>query len=553
MNKLITTLAFVLLIQLSNAQTLTYWVRLKDKNESTFSLKQPEAFLSAKALERRQRQHIEIVQNDLPVSTFYIQEIKKTGVQLIHWSKWFNTISIATDDAAKVEAIKALSFVQSVQLVNHPVAAGGVSKFEALKFSNANAYEENALNKPTAYSYGPSYKQADQIGVVCMHTNGFNGDGITIAVLDAGFLNADTLHAFDSLRLENRLLGTRDFATGDTMVFEDDSHGTMVLSCMTGNLPGKLIGTAPKAKYWLLRTEVAATESIQEEMNWAVGAEFADSVGADIISTSLGYSTFDDTLTNHTYKDMDGNTTIISKAADIAASKGMFVTVSAGNEGSGTWFRITAPSDADSVLCVGAVDSLGNLAGFSSRGPSYDGRVKPNTVARGYKAYLAGPTGSLGFANGTSFSCPITAGAVACLWQAEKNKTNMELLHAIEESASQYLTPDSLKGYGIPDFCKAKDILTGIANYSALENALTVYPNPFQSTFTILYTTAKQELITLELRDLTGRVLKTQTLKVNAGQQAKLNFAADKELAAGIYLISVSNAEHVFSKKIIKE
>jgi len=552
MNKLI-ALAFVMLIQLSNAQTLTYWVRLKDKNSTTFSLKHPEAFLSAKALERRQRQHIEIVQNDLPVSLFYIQEIRKTGVQLTHWSKWFNTVSIATDDLTKVEAIKALPFVQSVQLVDHPVSVNRVSKFESLQFSNTNAYEEKERSTPTAYNYGPSFKQADQIGIVCMHENGFNGDGVTIAVLDAGFLNANTISAFDSLRLENRLLGTRDFATGDTMVFEDDSHGTMVLSCMTGNLPGQLIGTAPKAKYWLLRTEVVATESIQEEMNWAVGAEFADSVGADIISTSLGYSTFDDSLTNHTYKDMDGNTTIISKAADIAASKGIFVTVSAGNEGSNEWFRITAPSDADSVLCVGAIDSLGGLAYFSSRGPSYDGRVKPNTVARGYKAYLATPSGTLGFANGTSFSCPITAGAVACLWQSGINKTNMQLLHAIEESASQYANPDSLKGYGIPDFCKAKDILTGLANYSVLQNTLNVYPNPFQSSFTVLYTPAKQELITLELRDLTGRVLKTQALKVNAGQPTKLNFNADQELAAGIYLISVGNAEHIISKKVIKE
>lgn len=449
MNKLI-TLAFVLLIQLSNAQTPAYWVRLKDKNENTFSLKQPEAFLSPKALERRQRQHIEIVQNDLPVSASYIQQIRMTGVQLIHWSKWFNTVSITTNDPAKIEAIRALPFVQSVELLNQPVAASRISKFEGEQFFPARISKEQQNAKSTSYNYGPSYKQADQIGIVCMHANGYNGDGVTI----------------------------------------------------------------------------------QEEMNWAVGAEFADSVGADIISTSLGYSTFDDTLTNHTYKDMDGNTTIISKAADLAASKGIFVTVSAGNEGSSSWFRISAPADADSVLTVGAIDSLGNLAYFSSRGPSYDGRVKPNTVARGYKAYLANPGGTLGYANGTSFSCPITAGAVACLWQAEKNKTNMDLLKAIQESASQYSTPDSLKGYGIPDFCKAKDILTGIANHSALESSLTVYPNPFQSSFTIFYTSPKQDLITLELRDITGRILKTQTLKVSAGQETKLNFTADKELAA---------------------
>lgn len=508
MNKLI-TLAFVLLVQLSNAQTATYWIKLKDKNENAFSLNQPQAFLSAKALERRQRQHIAVVQNDLPVSAHYVQEIKKTGVQILHCSRWFNIVSVTTNDDAKIETIKALPFVQSVKLVNRPVAAKQPSKFEAIPTADEMMDESTIERAEREYSYGRSFKQADQIGIVCMHKQGFTGEGMTIAVLDAGFLNADKIPAFDSLRNENRILGTRDFATGDTMVYEDDVHGTMVLSCITGNIPGKLIGTAPKAKFWLLRTEVAASESIQEEMNWAVGAEFADSVGADIISTSLGYNTFDDSVNNHTYKDMDGNTTIITNAADLAASKGIFVTVSAGNEGNKPWFRITAPADADSVLTVGAVDSLGSLAYFSSRGPSYDRRIKPNTVARGYNAFLAKPDSTLGFANGTSFSCPITAGAVACLWQYNKNKTNMELLYAIQESASQYSAPDSLKGYGIPDFCKAKDILTGIDKHATVENTLNVFPNPFQSSFTILYTSAKQESVIIELKDLTGRVLKT--------------------------------------------
>src|SRR4051812_373744 len=286
MNKII-TLVFVLLCQLSNAQKLTYWVTLKDKNASTFSLKQPEGFLSAKALERRERQHIAIVQNDLPVNAAYVQEIKKTGVQILHCSKWFNIVSVSTADAAKIEAIKALPFVKSVQLVNQPAPAKAVSKFDGIKSGDTDGEGPNVQRAFTLYDYGTSFKQADQIGIVCMHEQGFNGEGMTIAVLDGGFMNVNTLPVFDSLIQQKRLLGTRDIAMGDTMVFEDHEHGMMVLSTMAGNLPGKLIGTAPKAKYWLIRTEVVETESLQEEMNWAVGAEFADSVGVDIITTSL--------------------------------------------------------------------------------------------------------------------------------------------------------------------------------------------------------------------------------------------------------------------------
>ncbi|HET6226025.1 MAG TPA: S8 family serine peptidase [Bacteroidia bacterium] len=553
MNKLF-TLAFVLLLQLSNAQNVTYWVTLKDKKESTFSLEQPQAFLSAKALERRERQHIPLVQNDIPVSPVYIQEIRKTGVHILHCSKWFNIVSISTDDAAKIDAIKALPFVKAVQLVDHPSAKRRVSKFGTIQ-PLAKPLKEEETHGVFAYNYGYAFKQAEQLGVVCMHSKGFNGEGMTIAVLDAGFYNVNILAAFDSLRLENRLLGTRDFVTGDTMVYEDYYHGMMVLSCMAGNIPGKIVGAAPKAKYWLLRTETTDSESLQEEMNWAVGAEFADSVGADIISTSLGYSTFDDTLTNHTYKDMDGNTTIITRAADFAASKGIFVSVSAGNEGDNSdWVKITAPADGDSVLAVGAIDSVGNLAYFSSHGPSFDGRVKPNTVATGLYAAIVTTNGDVvKMGQGTSFACPITSGAVACLWQANKTKTNIELLHAIEASASMYSTPDTLKGYGIPDFCKAYSILTGIDAYLPTENVLTVYPNPFQSGFSIAYTSSTDELITLELRDITGRLIKSQNQKVNASQQMRLNFATDKELANGVYVISLSTSKQRLYKKIIKE
>ena len=551
MNKLI-TLAFVVLFQFSNAQQGTYWIVLKDKGTTSYSLNQPERFLSAKAIQRREQQHIPITTGDLPVNPSYIMQIKKTGVQVLNCSRWFNTIAIVTDDTKKIDAIKELSFVKEVKQIHKAGTSKNVSKFEMeTVYPNTQAY--SPAKKDRALDYGPSYKQSNQIGVTCMHANGYQGQGMTIAVLDAGFLDVNTLPAFDSLRINNQLLGARDFVTGDTLVFEDFAHGMMVLSCMGGNIPGKLIGTAPKANYWLLRTEDAATETLQEEMNWAVGAEFADSVGADIINSSLGYNTFDDSTENHTYADMDGNTTIITKAADIAASKGIFVTTSAGNSAGPPWFKITSPADADSALTVGAVDSMGFIGSFSSRGPSFDGRVKPNTVARGVRTVVMNTNGNTVMANGTSFSSPVTAGAVACLWQANKSKTNMQLLDAIEKSASKYTTSDSIMGYGIPDFCLANQILTGIQSYEASSSSILVYPNPFHSNVTILYSSAKEEVVTIELRDVAGRILKSQKQKMIAADGIKLYFLHEKELTNGIYIISILTPESVFYKKIIKE
>lgn len=549
MNKLI-TIALVLLTQLSTAQNTNYWIVLKDKNANRYSLAQPEKFLSVKALQRRERQHISLTTNDLPVSTSYIQQISRSGVKILSCSKWFNTVSVVTDDMDKIEQIKALPFVKEVKKIN--TAPAKRSKFENERFTVPIGQTSQGWLTGTAPDYGASYKQASQIGVPCLHAKGYMGEGMTIAVLDAGFYNVNAIAAFDSLIMNKQLLGTRDFVTGDTLVFEDNAHGMMVLSCIAGNLPGQLIGTAPKAKFWLLRTEEAATETIQEEMYWAVGAEFADSVGADIINSSLGYSTFDDSTQNHTYADMDGNTTIITKAADIAASKGIFVTTSAGNSAGHPWYKITAPADADSVLSVGAVDSLDIIGSFSSRGPTYDGRVKPNTVARGVNTVVSGFAGGVTMANGTSFSSPVSAGAVACLWQANSGKTNIELLKAIQESASQYASPDSIKGYGIPDFCKASSILTGVEAFHASENVFTVYPNPFHSGFFILYASKKDEIITVELRDIAGRVLKSQKERVDI-DHVKLKFTYEQALANGVYIINITTPESVFYKKIIKE
>lgn len=550
-------IAFVFLsLQFSFAQnSKTYLVIFKDKNNSSFSISEPGKFLSEKSITRRQKQNIAINQRDLPVNANYINLVKEVGVVIKNQSKWLNAITVSTNDEAKLLSIKEFSFVKSIALTADPAA----SKIHTTKFdqSNIQSAPSNLPTEKSVLNYGPSFFQADQINIDCMHDMGFMGQGMTIAVLDAGFYKADSLPAFDSLRMNNQLLGCRDFVTGDTMVFEDFPHGMNVLSCMVGNLPGQLVGTATKAKFWLCRTEDAFTETLQEEVNWLVGAEFADSVGADIINSSLGYSKFDGGIGDHYYSDMDGNTTIITNAADWAASVGIFVTTSAGNSGGPPWFKITAPADADSALTVGAVDSAGIIAGFSSRGLTFDGRIKPNTCARGVQAVVAANTGGTTLTGGTSFSSPITAGAVACLWQANPSANIIDLIYSIQASASQAMTPDSIYGYGIPNFCKADSILTFMLSVNNIDgnndNLLTVYPNPFNSNFVIEFYSAKKESVLVELYDVAGRKVVSQEQNLSANTKNKFSLSDISTLSKGIYTLRLISSDKTYFSKIIKQ
>ncbi|MES2397581.1 MAG: S8 family serine peptidase, partial [Bacteroidota bacterium] len=295
------------------------------------------------------------------------------------------------------------------------------------------------------------------------------------------------------------------------------------------------------------------SESLSEEITWLVGAEFADSVGADIINSSLGYNYFDNSADNHTYSDLDGNTTIITKAADLAASKGIMVVSSAGNFGGPPWYKISAPADADSILTVGAVDSVGSIASLSSRGPTFDGRIKPNTVARGLNAVIAANGGDITTSSGTSFSSPITAGAVACLWQANPSVTNMQLLSAIQESSSQFSNPDSLKGYGIPNFCVANTILTGIDNHELSSDKLKVHPNPFNNNFEITFYSNKKQKIDIELYDISGREIFRKHENVSADSYNIFNVNEANTLSKGLYLLQLSTLDKKYFKKIIKK
>ncbi|MBV5349276.1 S8 family serine peptidase, partial [bacterium] len=449
----------------------SYWIQLKDKKGTPYLISQPEAFLSQRSIDRRKRQHILIDETDLPVSPVYLDSLKKRGLEIVHTSKWLNGATVRTADTVLIQKIATLPFVSLVQL-NKPA--------NILKSTNHKFSDEIANTEYDPAKYGLAIDQLTQLKGQYLHRQGFRGKGIQIAILDAGFLNANTITAFDSLRDSKRILGTRDFVDPQSDIYKQNYHGMSVLSCMGGNLPGSLIGTAPDASFYLIRSEDVTTEYLIEEDNWVAAAEYADSLGVDVINSSLGYNLFDDARMNHTYADLNGKKTRVTQGANMAFQKGILVFSSAGNEGSKPWKHIIAPSDGENVIGVGAVDKTGTWATFSSVGPAFGGAVKPNVAAMGSGTTLAISNGTIGYANGTSFSSPVLAGMGACLLQANPYAGVKMAKLAIEQSANQYNKPDSLLGYGIPDFEKAdKYLKVNSATYFNWESSWAVSPNPF--------------------------------------------------------------------------
>ncbi|MCF6358930.1 MAG: S8 family serine peptidase, partial [Draconibacterium sp.] len=398
--------------------------------------------------------------------------------------------------------------------------------------------------------YGPSVYQTGLMNGQYLHNRGYNGQGMQIAIIDAGFLNADKYSAFDSLWANNQILGTKDFVNSDEDFYSTHYHGMSVLSCIGGNVPGSLIGTARKASFWLIRSEDVTSEYLIEEDNWVAAAEFADSVGADIINSSLGYYEFDDSTMNHPYSDMDGKTTRVTRGANIAATRGMLVFASAGNEGNNPWKHIIAPADGDNVIAVGAVDKDGTPAYFSSFGPAADGDIKPNVAAVGLNTYLQRSNGVLGFANGTSFSSPVMAGMAACLWQSLSYSDATDVKSAIEMSASQFEKPDSVLGYGIPDFRMAWLYLINqtVVQHSNKKHWL-VYPNPVHDILTIQKNgVVKSEKIAIEIYSLEGRLLQKWT-KSNS---PKITLSNIGWLPQGMFLLKISSNEKFQTIKLNK-
>lgn len=442
------------------AQTNYYfYVQLANKNNSPYSLSSPSAYLSQRAITRRITFTIPIDSTDLPVNHTYIQQIENLGVHVHCASKWMNGVTVKLTDSTKMAQVRTLPFVSFVQYTGLLVGAALAPPVK----NNAKA----TLN------YGKATDQINQLNGTYLHNEGFRGKGIHVAVIDAGFTNVNVNPCFDSLRLQGRLLGTKDVINPVSNIYSEDTHGAMVLSTMTGNISGQYLGTAPEASYWLIRTEYSPTEYKVETDFWCSGIEFADSVGADIATSSLGYSTFDDSKMNFTYADMNGKVSRASRAASIASKKGMVVLVAAGNEATDPWHYLSSPSDADGIITVGAVTSTGIPSSFSSFGPSSDGRVKPEICATGTSSALVNTGGTTTYGNGTSFATPIMAGMMACLLQKYKsqnqNPSVWTLLQSVFKTGNLFSNPTAQMGYGIPDFKLAEENLTTFDSVQRLE------------------------------------------------------------------------------------
>ncbi len=452
-----------------------YWVQFTDKNDSPYSLDIPEAYLSQRALDRRARLGISIDEYDLPVNPQYLQAVADCGAQLLNPSKWLNGVTVRTTDPAVVEAINALDFVATVR--NCPNDEAAQKRKE--HWLNEEMKPAMASRQMNGF-YGGAAAQVTQIKIDELHNQGFKGEGVVVAVLDGGFVGTEEHSCFDNMREEGRLLGVREFVYGSNSVYTQSTHGTSCLSTMAAYDPNNMVGTAPKASYYLIHTEDGNSENIVEEYNWVSGAEYADSLGVDVCSTSLGYIDFDMAQWNHPFEHFDGHTAPMTIGSEIAASRGIICVLAAGNEGDGVC-TLGIPADAEHILTVGAVNDGGTRAYFSSVGPTYDGRIKPDVMAMGEGTYVASGYGSwFPYYNGdgTSFACPVLAGAVACLRQALPYASVQEICDAIRMSGNRANNPDNHYGYGIPDFSQALELLHVDDTFTPSEMLVRIYPNP---------------------------------------------------------------------------
>ena len=408
-------------------------------------MESPEVFLSQESIERRNKRSVEITLSDVPINASSIETILSTGCHLVTSSKWMSTIVVECEDSLLIEMIKLLPVVDSVQCVWYGVDRLKVGDCP----DNRNLLVPTDAKLPNEYGYAE--QQIEMLNGIRLHTMGRRGQGMRVAVIDAGFKNVDMIQAFSTLQL----IGTHNVVFPGHNVFCDDDHGTKVLSCLAANLPGWMIGTAPEASYLLIKSEDIRTEFPIEEDYWAAALEYADSVGVDVVTSSLGYHQFDHSPDIYTLSDLDGHTAFVTLVTEKAAEKGILLFCSAGNEGSKEWGKITFPSDAVDVLTVGAITSDNERSNFSSTGFTADLRVKPDVVALGSGVTVISAGGNIQYANGTSFSTPIVAGLGVCLWQSLPWLTNQEIIELIRQTASQANRPDVEKGYGIPDIYKA--------------------------------------------------------------------------------------------------
>jgi subtilisin family serine protease len=513
------------------------WVYFNAKSNQQSYYESPLLMLSQRALERRINQNIAIDFKDVPITPSYISEVKSImGITVMAKSKWMNAIHIRGTQAV-INSLKGFTFVDKVDFANKTLNQAGKTA-KVFKQKEQGKTRKTKIN----YSYGNSENQIKMLHGDVLHQQNYTGVDKVIAIMDAGFLGVNTTQPFQRLRENDRILGGYDFVLRKSDIYTSDSHGTSVLSTMGGYTVGKLVGTAPDASYYLFITEDVRSENPVEESLWVEAAEKADSLGVDIINTSLGYFEFDNAAYNHTYNDMNGITAFISRGAEIAFSRGMIVVASAGNEGGTSNPHIGAPADAVSILAIGAVNSGETRASFSSIGPSYDQRIKPDLMAQGVSTVLSNQFGDVVTANGTSFSGPVMAGMIASFWQAFPTKTNKEIKALIIQSANRFTAPTAQYGYGIPNFSVA---LT-LSVKDLAKNYFMIYPNPTSDYISVRFPESFNKGTVVFYTILGQKVLEREV-------SSPVDTFSLKSLNNGIYIYKIESDTFSKTGKIIKQ
>ncbi len=517
------------------------WVYFTDKANVVQALADPTTILTQKAIDRKNLHGIAIDEKDVPVTESYVTIVAgQSGISVKARSKWFNCVHVLGTQAT-IQQLTSLAFVDRIEFADRNLNSSRTQ-------IQSETFHKEKLDTRIVYNYGNTATQVQQIGVDHLHQEDHTGTNMTIAVMDSGFPNVNTMGGFQRMRDAGQLLGGYDFVarSNDFGNAGLNSHGTLVLSTMAGFVQDQFVGTAPDANYYLFRTEDAASETPVELSYWVEAAERADSLGVDVINTSLGYNTFDDASYNFTTADMDGNTAFISKGAQVAFEKGMLVVTSAGNSGNGSWGIITAPADASGSFTVGAVNSSGGYVSFSSRGPTADNRVKPDVMALGSGSAVITQSNVISTANGTSFSSPIMAGALACLWQSNPQLTNQELMDFVRQSSSIFNNPTDQLGYGIPDLEMALNNVLSVETPDRRGLDFQLHPNPVTGRLQIQFPN-KVSSASIELFDNVGRKVHAEEIAVETP------FMDVSGLSAGLYFAILQTAYQSKSLKFIKQ
>lgn len=526
----------------AKAQTEDAWVFLKDKPNAATFLANPLQMLSQRSLDRRTTQNITLDLKDVPVDITYYNQLKNdVNISVLGKSKWLNAIHIQGAVSVIKELSTKYSFIATVEFANKSLNTSA----KKTKFSRKGSHYNKFKEIKTDFNYGNTANQVEMLKADFLHKEGFTGEGMQIAIIDAGFPNVNTLDAFKRIRDNNQILGGYNFADRSSDFYTRNNHGTHVLSTIAGYVENEFVGTAPDAKFYLFISEIAETETVLEETLWVEAAERADSLGVNVINTSLGYTTFDNPDHSYTYANMDGKTTFISRGAAIGASRGMILVNSAGNSGNDSWQYIGAPADVTDVFSIGAVNASEDIASFSSFGPTADNRIKPDVLAQGVNAAIINfSSGNSSTSNGTSFSSPIMAGVVACFWQANPTKTSIQIMDLIRNSADRINNPTDQYGYGIPDFEQAYGTTLSL---DELKNSdIKIFPNPVKDSFTIYSEKSS-------LADYAVVLFNTLGKKVREEVNLKSKNIDISNLKKGIYLLKIKKGNQYKVIKLIKQ